>query len=245
MLALYRRDRQAEALQVYQDTRVRLVGDLAIEPGQRLRRLEQAILAQDPALGAARGAASAAVDDGEGARLVTLVCTELDARPEAAGGEDEAARRLLDVRDRFLPEEIRRRGGRPLERVAGDAVAAFGSARDAVAFAVSVRALAGEQDMDVRVGMGLGETTSGEPLGAALGAGRLAATAGAGQILLTQAVKNLCGAVDGVEFRRAGRIKLRGYQDPWEVFEAVPAGGGTEPPGLGARFRRRLRRSRS
>ena len=50
MLALYRSDRQAEALQVFQDTRVRLVGDLAIEPGERLRRLEQAILAQDPAL---------------------------------------------------------------------------------------------------------------------------------------------------------------------------------------------------
>ena len=93
--------------------------------------------------------------------------------------------------------------------------------------------------------MGLGETASGEPLGAALGAGRLAGTARAGQILLTQAVKNLAGAVEGVEFRRAGRIKLRGYQDPWEVFEAVPAGEAAATEGLGARVRRRLRRSRA
>jgi WD40 repeat protein/DNA-binding SARP family transcriptional activator len=50
MLALYRSDRQADALQVYQDTRIRLVQDLGIEPGERLRRLEQAVLAQDPAL---------------------------------------------------------------------------------------------------------------------------------------------------------------------------------------------------
>ena len=50
MLALYRSDRQAEALQVYQDTRIRLVQDLGIEPGERLRRLEQAVLAQDPSL---------------------------------------------------------------------------------------------------------------------------------------------------------------------------------------------------
>ena len=225
-----------------QDVRRALSQELGIEPGPSLRELEQAILAQDPALGAPRGAGSAGAGDGEGARLVTLVCAELEARPASASGEDEAARRLLDVRDRFLPEEMRRRGGRPLERVAGDAVAAFGSARDAVTFAIAVRALAREHNMDVRVGMGLGETTSGEPLGAALGAGRLAATAGAGQVLLTQAVKNLCGAVEGVEFRRAGRIKLRGYQDPWEVFEALPAGEGTEPPGLGARLRRRLRR---
>jgi len=50
MLALYRSDRQADALQVYQDARVRLVTDLGIEPGERLRRLEQAVLAQDPGL---------------------------------------------------------------------------------------------------------------------------------------------------------------------------------------------------
>ena len=52
MLALYRGDRQAEALQAYQDTRRKLVDELGIEPGERLRELEQAILAQDPALAA-------------------------------------------------------------------------------------------------------------------------------------------------------------------------------------------------
>jgi DNA-binding SARP family transcriptional activator len=50
MLALYRSDRQAEALQAYQDGRHKLVEELGIEPGVRLRELERAILAQDPAL---------------------------------------------------------------------------------------------------------------------------------------------------------------------------------------------------
>ena len=50
MLALYRSDRQAEALQAYQDARRTLVDELGIEPGERLRELERAILAQDPAL---------------------------------------------------------------------------------------------------------------------------------------------------------------------------------------------------
>jgi DNA-binding SARP family transcriptional activator/DNA-binding CsgD family transcriptional regulator len=50
MLALYRCDRQAEALQAYQDARTTLVEELGIEPGGRLRELERAILAQDPAL---------------------------------------------------------------------------------------------------------------------------------------------------------------------------------------------------
>ena len=50
MLALYRSDRQADALQAYQDARRKLVEELGIEPGERLRELERAILAQDPAL---------------------------------------------------------------------------------------------------------------------------------------------------------------------------------------------------
>ncbi len=50
MLALYRCDRQADALQAYRDARATLSENLGIEPGERLRALERAILAQDPAL---------------------------------------------------------------------------------------------------------------------------------------------------------------------------------------------------
>jgi DNA-binding SARP family transcriptional activator len=50
MLALYRSDRQADALQAYQEARRALVEELGIEPGERLRGLERAILAQDPGL---------------------------------------------------------------------------------------------------------------------------------------------------------------------------------------------------
>jgi DNA-binding SARP family transcriptional activator len=50
MLALYRCDRQADALQAYQDARTTLVEELGIEPGERLRELERAILAQDSEL---------------------------------------------------------------------------------------------------------------------------------------------------------------------------------------------------
>ena len=53
MLALYRCDRQADALQAYQDGRRTLTEDLGIEPGERLRELERSILAQDPGLAVA------------------------------------------------------------------------------------------------------------------------------------------------------------------------------------------------
>jgi DNA-binding SARP family transcriptional activator len=50
MVALYRSGRQADALQAYRDAREALAGDLGIEPGEHLRELERAILAQDPGL---------------------------------------------------------------------------------------------------------------------------------------------------------------------------------------------------
>ena len=56
MLALYRSDRQADALEVYRAGRSLLVDELGLEPGPRLRELERAILEQDAALELPRSA---------------------------------------------------------------------------------------------------------------------------------------------------------------------------------------------
>jgi DNA-binding SARP family transcriptional activator len=50
MLALYRSERTAEALQVYRQGRRTMIGELGIEPSERLQHLEHAILTSDPAL---------------------------------------------------------------------------------------------------------------------------------------------------------------------------------------------------
>ena len=60
MLALYRAGRQAEALAAYRAARAILVSEIGVEPGPELRRLHDAILAQDPALELPAGAAPSA-----------------------------------------------------------------------------------------------------------------------------------------------------------------------------------------
>jgi predicted ATPase/DNA-binding SARP family transcriptional activator/class 3 adenylate cyclase len=65
MVALYRCGRQAEALEVYRQTRETLGEELGIDPSRALQDLERAILAQDPALDWVPPANDAATVSGE------------------------------------------------------------------------------------------------------------------------------------------------------------------------------------
>src|SRR5205085_9311066 len=57
MLSLYRGGRRADSLDVYRRGRSLLADELGLEPGEALKQLERAILAQDPALGGGAPAA--------------------------------------------------------------------------------------------------------------------------------------------------------------------------------------------
>jgi DNA-binding SARP family transcriptional activator len=142
MLALYRSDRQADALQAYQDARVTLTGELGIEPGERLRELERAILAQDPALAVPTPASAEHTEGGEekppadGAaappgpeppapaarRLVSIVFADLVGSTGLAERLDpESMHGLLDRFTDVCSEAIERHGG-AVEGFIGDAV---------------------------------------------------------------------------------------------------------------------------
>jgi hypothetical protein len=105
MLALYRCARQAEALAVYRAARIELAGGLGLEPLAALRRLEAAILRQDPELDLPEAPAAGAilVVPGTAAQValaerlaapLILACVVAPERVAAATAE--LARRAID-----------------------------------------------------------------------------------------------------------------------------------------------------
>jgi len=198
MLALYRSDRQAEALQAYQDARRALVDELGIEPGERLRELERAVLAQDPAL------------------ALPITQPDQPAPPPAPAVVRQATRRLVSVLvagvapddpealhallERFAQVVGRHGGG--AEGTTGDAiVGVFGltelhedDAQRAARAALEIRDLA-----PVRVGLDAGEAFVGADARRATGApfaaaGALQAAAADGEILAGARIADLLGA---------------------------------------------------
>ena len=90
MLALYRADRQAEALDAYQQARQTLVNELGIEPSEALQRLQRGILAHDPALEIPTGVGGR---NGTTPRSEPAVTAPEQTPPPAAPGSRFRARR--------------------------------------------------------------------------------------------------------------------------------------------------------
>lgn len=88
LLALYRSGRQGDALRAYQRARTTLVEQLGLEPGPDLRRLEAAIVAQDPALDLRSGRETAG--SGPAGRGPTVPAPEAPP-PVASGPRAEVA----------------------------------------------------------------------------------------------------------------------------------------------------------
>ena len=148
MLALYRWDARRDALDAFQQARRTLVEELAVEPGDALRDLEQAILRQDPSLaapsepgqepGARRGQSPDGASDSapvstDGASAATFattirkIATVLVARLAAAGDTDpERARSLIAAARADVERVVAQHGGMFVLGLGGEVVGIFG-----------------------------------------------------------------------------------------------------------------------
>src|SRR5215210_2391436 len=120
MLALYRADRQADALQAYQDARRQLVDELGIEPGERLRELEAAVLAQDPSLALRVPQAIAPpkpeTRDAElPSGVVTFLMTDIERSSALWEADSEAMAASLALHDELIARCAGAHGGRLLK----------------------------------------------------------------------------------------------------------------------------------
>lgn len=189
IVALYRSERQADALDAYTDARRTLVEELGTEPGRDLQELQRAVLRQDPTLDAPAAVAPAPsrAPLAEARKTVTIVVA--DVAPADAPADPEARRTVLSERARAAEVELGRHGASATSLGAARVLGVFGvpAAGDddslrAVRAAVALRS----SHLATRVGLSTGEVVTGDPLvsGAPVDeAARLQEQAEAGEVL--------------------------------------------------------------
>ncbi len=136
---------------------------------------------------------------------------------------DEAAAKLAAGFAAITREVVTGSGGELVELRGDEALTVFGSARDAIAAAVSlqerfVTETVRDADMPLLVGIGLdvGEAVpvEGGYRGGALNlAARLCSLAAPGEILASQMTTHLAGPLDGIAFEDRGQTRLKGMRD--------------------------------
>jgi class 3 adenylate cyclase len=140
----------------------------------------------------------------------------------------ELAAKFADLAGEVVPAC----GGQVLELRGDEALAVFGSARQALRAAVELQRRFRERTdghpvfpLGIGIGLDAGEAVpvAGGYRGTALNlASRLCSLAGPGQILATQTVVSLAAKVDGIRFVHRRPVRLKGVDTPVRTIEVVP-----------------------
>jgi class 3 adenylate cyclase len=151
---------------------------------------------------------------------------------------DEAAARLAAKFGALARECLSAREGQVIGLQGDEAVAVFGSARQALRAAVELQQrfaaeYAHDPSLPLLVGIGLdtGEAVQvgGSFIGAALNlAARLCKLAGPQEVLASEGVVHVARKLDGIAYAERGLAQLKGFADPVRIIHVVPDADGVK-----------------
>jgi class 3 adenylate cyclase len=160
--------------------------------------------------------------------LATVLFTDIvGATERAAAVGDQEWRQLLAQHHALVRRELARFRGREIDTAGDGFLAAFDGPARAVRCAQAIRsAVRTNLEIDVRAGLHTGECEllEGKLAGLAVHIGaRIAALASAGEVLVSNTVKDLV-AGSGLTFDDRGDHVLKGVPGQWRLFSAVSPG---------------------
>ncbi len=208
----------AEALRVYEELRGLLREELGVAPGQDTQTLHKRLLQGD--------SGRRAVVTRE---LQTVLFTDIvDSTAQLSSLGDRAWHQLLGRHHLIVRQALERFGGREIDTAGDGFLSTFDSPARALACACNIVDRVGELGLEIRAGIHTGECEmlDGRVSGIAVHVGaRIAALAGAREVLVSSTVKDLVSG-SGTEFKDLGSSNLRGVPGTWRLFavqsETVP-----------------------
>jgi class 3 adenylate cyclase len=175
----------------------------------------------DAALDFIRGEAPRVVPD---TVLATMLFTDLvDSTAHAAEVGDRRWKEIVETHYSDVRREIARYRGAVVDTAGDGFFCRFDGPARAIACAREILAQAPRHGVDVRAGIHTGEceVVDGKPVGLSVViASRVAATAGAAELLVTQTVKDLV-AGSGLAFEPRGEYELKGVPGAWPLHAVV------------------------
>jgi class 3 adenylate cyclase len=203
---------------------------LASEATQLAARLGTSASASGRASRSAHGRSATTMVTAAGP-LLAIMFTDIEGSTSAYDRlGDAAGRAIVRAHDAIVREATRRCEGTVMKHTGDGASAAFPSVVAAVESAIAMqRAFARHtrrhptRALRVRIGINVGEPLAedGDLFGTAVNvAARVCARAKGGQILMTQAARQLVDA-PGIRVRARGRATLRGLRSPVQLFQIV------------------------
>lgn len=164
--------------------------------------------------------------------VATVLFTDLVGSTERATQlGDRRWRALLEQHHGRVRRELRSFGGREVGTAGDGFLATFDSPARAIHCACAIRDSVRDLGLQVRCGLHMGEVelTARDVGGIAVHIGaRVAALAGAGEVLVSSTVRDLV-AGSGIAFEGRGPVALKGIPGTWQLFRVDPHGAPGAP----------------